>query len=144
MGLPWGKFSTAPINVPTMLWAVIVVFAVACRVPLVYAYTINRGGLPAYSADELDHPSPPGHTPWTHFLHDRTQLKLSPLPTSLELNPYPDRPRISFNEHGSFKLTIFSDVHFGENPWDTWEPEQDINTTALMETLLKVETPDYV
>lgn len=136
-----------PVNVPTMLWAVIVVmrFAVACHVPLIYAYAINRkrGGLPVYSA-ELEHPPPPGHTPQTHSLHDRTQLKFSQFPRSLEHNPYPDKPRISFNEDGSFKLTIFSDIHFGENPWDTWGPEQDINTTALMETLLKMETPDYV
>ncbi|KAN0094668.1 Metallo-dependent phosphatase-like protein [Tylopilus felleus] len=63
---------------------------------------------------------------------------------SLKLDPYADKPRITFNEDGTFKLTIFSDVHFGENPWDTWGPEQDINTTALMKVLLKMEAPDYV
>ncbi|KAF9224759.1 Metallo-dependent phosphatase [Gyrodon lividus] len=61
-----------------------------------------------------------------------------------QLNPYPDKPRITFREDGSFKLTIFSDVHFGENPWDSWGPEQDINTTALMRSLLDIERPDYV
>lgn len=73
-----------------------------------------------------------------------TQLSLSPSPGSAELDPYPNKPRITFNEDGSFKLTVFSDVHFGENPWDSWGPEQDINTTALMKKLLKIEMPDYV
>ncbi|KAF9242310.1 Metallo-dependent phosphatase-like protein [Melanogaster broomeanus] len=44
--------------------------------------------------------------------------------------PYPDKPRIAFNQDGSFKLMIFSD--------------QDINTTALMNALLDLERPDYV
>ncbi|KIK78297.1 hypothetical protein PAXRUDRAFT_164361 [Paxillus rubicundulus Ve08.2h10] len=61
-----------------------------------------------------------------------------------QLNPYPDKPRITFREDGSFKLTIFSDVHFGENPWDSWGPVQDINTNALMQSLLDIEEPDYV
>ena len=88
---------------------------------------------------ELDR-SPHGHAPQTHLLPER----VSPSLGSLELDPYPNKPRISFNEDGFFKLTIFSDVHFGENPWDSWGPEQDIKTNALMETLLKIETPDYV
>lgn len=110
-----------------------------CLIPCIYAYAINRGGLPGGRA-ELDHSLPPGHAPQTHLLHER----ISPSLGSLGLEPYPDKPRISFNEDGFFKLTIFSDVHFGENPWDSWGPEQDIKTNALMETLLKIETPDYV
>ncbi|KAF8842850.1 Metallo-dependent phosphatase [Paxillus ammoniavirescens] len=61
-----------------------------------------------------------------------------------QLNPYPDKPRVTFRQDGSFKLTIFSDVHFGENPWDSWGPVQDIDTNALMQSLLDIEEPDYV
>lgn len=38
---------------------------------------------------------------------------------------------------------VFSDLHYGENPWDVWGPEQDKNSTILMKTVLK-EEPDYV
>ncbi|KAH7904986.1 Metallo-dependent phosphatase [Hygrophoropsis aurantiaca] len=59
------------------------------------------------------------------------------------LDPYPNKPRITFREDGSFKLTVFSDLHFGENPSE-WGPEQDANSTRLMEKLLSLENPDFV
>ncbi|KAF9256381.1 Metallo-dependent phosphatase [Marasmius fiardii PR-910] len=60
------------------------------------------------------------------------------------LNPYPNKPKLTFNPDGTFKITVFSDLHFGENPWDTWGPEQDANSTRLMKTVLPDEKPDYV
>lgn len=60
------------------------------------------------------------------------------------LNPYPGKPRLSFKNDGTFKITVFSDLHFGENPWDDWGPEQDVNSLALMNTILADEAPDYV
>ncbi|KAK1221323.1 hypothetical protein PQX77_015870 [Marasmius sp. AFHP31] len=60
------------------------------------------------------------------------------------LNPYPDKPKLTFRPDGTFKITVFSDLHFGENPWDTWGPEQDANSTRLMKTVLPDEQPDYV
>ena len=60
------------------------------------------------------------------------------------LNPYPGKPRLTFKPDGTFKLTIFSDLHFGENPWDLWGPQQDVNSIALMRTVLADEKPDYV
>lgn len=59
------------------------------------------------------------------------------------LNPYPNKPRIAFKPDGTFKITVFSDLHFGENPWDEWGPEQDRNSTKLMRKVLKEERPDY-
>lgn len=38
---------------------------------------------------------------------------------------------------------VFSDMHYGENPWDSWGPEQDKNSTILARKVLK-EHPDYV
>lgn len=75
--------------------------------------------------------------------------KLPPTPASLtarsvELNPYPDKPRIVFGQDGTFKLTVFADIHYGENPWDWWGPEQDVNTSRLMRNMLAMERPDYV
>ena len=77
-------------------------------------------------------PLPPGLTRY---------LDIEPL---LALNPYPSKPRISFKSDGTFKLTVFSDLHFGENPWDDWGPVQDINSLALMRTVLSDEKPDFV
>jgi len=60
------------------------------------------------------------------------------------LNPYPNKPRIVFREDGTLKITVFSDLHYGENPWDWWGPVQDSNSTRLMKRVLKDEEPDYV
>ena len=60
------------------------------------------------------------------------------------LNPYPGKPRLTFKPDGTFKLTVFSDLHFGENPSGPWGPEQDVNSTVLMRTVLGDEKPDYV
>ena len=49
-----------------------------------------------------------------------------------DLNPYADKPKIHFRPDGSFKLLVMSDLHFGENPWDAWGPEQDKNSTILV------------
>ncbi|EJD43470.1 Metallo-dependent phosphatase [Auricularia subglabra TFB-10046 SS5] len=61
----------------------------------------------------------------------------------LLLNPYPGKPKVTFARDGSFKLLVFSDLHFGENPWDWWGPEQDANSTRLMRRVLADEKPDY-
>ena len=63
---------------------------------------------------------------------------------AVDLDPYPGKPRVTFKEDGTFKITVFSDLHFGENPWDAWGPEQDVNSTRLMRTVLADEKPDYV
>ncbi|KAI0764830.1 Metallo-dependent phosphatase [Fomes fomentarius] len=62
----------------------------------------------------------------------------------ITLNPYPNKPRLTFRSDGTFKLTVFSDLHFGENPWDDWGPVQDTNSIKLMNTVLPSEKPDYV
>ncbi|GJJ10350.1 hypothetical protein Clacol_004576 [Clathrus columnatus] len=61
-----------------------------------------------------------------------------------ELNPYPTKPQLTFNQKsGTFEIMVFSDLHFGENPWDDWGPIQDKNSTILMKAVLK-DDPDYV
>lgn len=39
---------------------------------------------------------------------------------------------------------VFADIHYGENPWDTWGPQQDIDTSQLSKAALAIEQPDYV
>jgi hypothetical protein len=60
------------------------------------------------------------------------------------IDPYPGKGRITFREDGTFKMTVFSDLHFGENPWDAWGPQQDVDSLLLMRTVLSSENPDYV
>ena len=61
------------------------------------------------------------------------------------LDPCPKlgRPRLTFNRDGTFKITVFSDLHFGENPWDAWGPIQDFNSLKLLRRILPDEKPDY-
>ncbi|PVF97989.1 Metallo-dependent phosphatase [Serendipita vermifera] len=60
------------------------------------------------------------------------------------MNPYPYRSKITFKDDGSFKVMVLSDLHFGENPWDEWGPEQDRKSLILLRRVLKEEKPDYV
>ncbi|KAI0794828.1 Metallo-dependent phosphatase [Abortiporus biennis] len=62
----------------------------------------------------------------------------------LSLDPYPNKPRVTFRQDGTFKITVFSDLHYGENPWDDWGPQQDVNSAQLMRQALTIEKPDYV
>lgn len=59
------------------------------------------------------------------------------------------QPALSFSltspfKDPSFQITIFADLHFGEEPSTIWGPEQDVNTTRAMEAVLSHETPDLV
>jgi len=78
-----------------------------------------------------------------------TKLLLCPYSTRLLFiglslpEQYPNKPHITFKNDGSFKLTVFSDLHFGENPWNTWGPEQDRKSTRLLSTVLEDERPDF-
>ncbi|TDL24537.1 Metallo-dependent phosphatase [Rickenella mellea] len=70
--------------------------------------------------------------------------KLKCAKSSLDLDPYPHKSKITFKEDGTFKITVFSDLHYGENPWDDWGPIQDINSTTLISAVLADEKPDYI
>ncbi|KAJ7584772.1 Metallo-dependent phosphatase-like protein [Mycena floridula] len=56
------------------------------------------------------------------------------------LDPYPHKPRVAFRPDGSFKLTVFSDLHFGEPNAE----DHDTSSLKLMRTVLADEKPDYV
>ncbi|KZT33791.1 Metallo-dependent phosphatase [Sistotremastrum suecicum HHB10207 ss-3] len=60
------------------------------------------------------------------------------------LDPYPAKPKLSFRPDGTFKISVFSDLHYGENPAGTWGRVQDFNSTRLLTNMLASEKPDYV
>ncbi|KAI0469855.1 calcineurin-like phosphoesterase [Xylariaceae sp. FL0804] len=41
-------------------------------------------------------------------------------------------------------LSIFEDLHFGENAWDQWGPQQDINSVKVINEILDAESPGLV
>ncbi|OJJ94812.1 hypothetical protein ASPACDRAFT_55609 [Aspergillus aculeatus ATCC 16872] len=52
--------------------------------------------------------------------------------------------RLQFNSDGMFQLSIFEDLHYGEAEDTTWGPIQDIESTAVINTILDNESPDLV
>jgi predicted phosphodiesterase len=52
---------------------------------------------------------------------------------------------VRFKENSpSFKVAIFTDLHYGENAWEAWGPEQDANSTIVQSFLLDNHSPDFV
>ncbi|KAF1965996.1 Metallo-dependent phosphatase [Bimuria novae-zelandiae CBS 107.79] len=51
---------------------------------------------------------------------------------------------LHFNADGTFQLSIFEDLHTGENAWDSWGPQQDINTVKVINKVLDKEFPNLV
>ncbi|XP_047330871.1 probable inactive purple acid phosphatase 16 [Impatiens glandulifera] len=43
-----------------------------------------------------------------------------------------------------FKIALFADLHFGEDAWTDWGPQQDVNSLNVMSTILDKENPDFV
>jgi hypothetical protein len=74
--------------------------------------------------------------------HRVTRQTVRSVPSALD--PYPTKPRLTFKPDGTLKITVFSDLHYGENAWDAWGPQQDVNSTRLMNTVLSSEMPDFV
>ncbi|KAL1406999.1 hypothetical protein Q8F55_006412 [Vanrija albida] len=64
------------------------------------------------------------------------------------LNPYPDGRRLTFAPDGTFKVVLFTDLHYGErdggNVWAAWGVEQDTNSTRVMNRALDDEAPNLV
>ncbi|XWS59068.1 hypothetical protein CRYUN_Cryun08bG0090500 [Craigia yunnanensis] len=42
------------------------------------------------------------------------------------------------------KIALFADLHFGEDAWTDWGPQQDVNSIKVMSSVLDSETPDFV
>ncbi|KAI1466446.1 Metallo-dependent phosphatase [Daldinia caldariorum] len=51
---------------------------------------------------------------------------------------------LTFKRDGTFQISIFEDLHFGENAWDQWGPQQDINSVKVINEVLEAESPGLV
>ncbi|OAQ96467.1 hypothetical protein LLEC1_04307 [Akanthomyces lecanii] len=79
----------------------------------------------------------------------------------LEAPSVASRP-LTFGKDGSFQISVFEDLHFGESmfacpndsrdgslilkpdAWDSWGPQQDINSVKVLNNVLDNETPQLV
>ncbi|KUI59177.1 putative inactive purple acid phosphatase 16 [Cytospora mali] len=53
-------------------------------------------------------------------------------------------PDLHFTDKGTFQITIFEDLHFGEAEDTDWGPLQDNDTVKVMQTVLDNESPQLV
>ncbi|KAK3686992.1 hypothetical protein LTR37_019244 [Vermiconidia calcicola] len=51
---------------------------------------------------------------------------------------------LKFTSNGTFQISIFEDLHFGENAWAQWGPQQDIWSTHVMNQVLDAEKQQIV
>ncbi|KAL8095327.1 putative inactive purple acid phosphatase 16 isoform X2 [Apium graveolens] len=51
---------------------------------------------------------------------------------------------LQITKGSSFKIALFADLHFGEDAWTLWGPQQDIKSVKVMSTILDNERPDFV
>ncbi|KAI0196654.1 Metallo-dependent phosphatase-like protein [Xylaria flabelliformis] len=51
---------------------------------------------------------------------------------------------LTLRADGTFQVAIFEDLHFGENAWDQWGPQQDINSVKVINEILDKESPGLV
>ncbi|KNC69694.1 hypothetical protein SARC_17789, partial [Sphaeroforma arctica JP610] len=49
-----------------------------------------------------------------------------------------------FDSNGTFKILQLADLHFGENAWEEWGPEQDLKSINSMRAVLALESPSFV
>jgi hypothetical protein len=53
------------------------------------------------------------------------------------------QPALRLNTNNEFHITIFSDLHYGEEEGG-WGIDQDVNSTRVMNDILDYENPDFV
>lgn len=53
-------------------------------------------------------------------------------------------PALQFTKNGTFQITVFEDLHFGEAEDTDWGPLQDVDTLKVMQTVLNNESPQLV
>ncbi|KAI1075922.1 Metallo-dependent phosphatase [Whalleya microplaca] len=77
-----------------------------------------------------------------HLGHSPATQELPPQPTS-DFASGPFGP-LTFRADGTFQVSIFEDLHFGENAWEQWGPQQDINSVKVINQILEAESPGLV
>lgn len=71
--------------------------------------------------------------------HDRHYAQVH-----LALQGPPELRILQVSSGGSFKITVFADLHYGEAESTDWGPFQDVESDRVMSTILDKEIPDFV
>lgn len=71
-------------------------------------------------------------------------LTYVPLLVALSSCTAAQAPTLQFTASGTFQISIFEDLHFGEAEDTDWGPLQDVDTRLVMETVLNYELPQLV
>jgi hypothetical protein len=69
-----------------------------------------------------------------------TSIFLSRDPNS---SKHAHQPFLRLNDNNEFQITIFSDLHYGEEE-NGWGIDQDVNSTRVMNAILDSEDSDFV
>ncbi|KAI1360292.1 Metallo-dependent phosphatase-like protein [Xylaria arbuscula] len=51
---------------------------------------------------------------------------------------------LTLRSDGTFQISVLEDLHFGENAWDQWGPQQDINSVKVINKIFDKESPGLV
>ncbi|EAA27707.1 hypothetical protein NCU04532 [Neurospora crassa OR74A] len=73
------------------------------------------------------------------LLPDQTHGRQTPTHSSSSLS---EPPPLTFSPRGltnTFQISIFEDLHFGENAWEKWGPLQDASSIRVMNSVLDSE-----
>lgn len=71
-------------------------------------------------------------------------LASSILITGLSLTGVLAWPALRFTDEGTFQISIFEDLHFGEAEDTDWGPLQDVDTLKVVQTVLDNESPQLI
>jgi hypothetical protein len=52
--------------------------------------------------------------------------------------------KLSFRPNRTFKILQLTDLHYGEDPFTDWGPQQDVDTSSLIRRVIALEQPDLV
>ncbi|KAK6434718.1 hypothetical protein LTR95_009102, partial [Oleoguttula sp. CCFEE 5521] len=77
------------------------------------------------------------------IMYLRSSLQFLLGATSLT-SAHPGRQLLRFTNDGTFQVSIFEDLHFGEAEDLEWGPQQDVNTTRVMNAILDSEQQQLV
>ncbi|EGC32924.1 hypothetical protein DICPUDRAFT_37528 [Dictyostelium purpureum] len=70
---------------------------------------------------------------------DYIQIKDKQNSNNLNYNNNNKKSNLKFNKNNKFKIIQFTDLHYGEGENLSWGPEQDINSSRVMNTILDKE-----
>ncbi|KAG6551433.1 hypothetical protein Mapa_007079 [Marchantia paleacea] len=54
------------------------------------------------------------------------------------------KPHLQIDKDKPFKIALMADLHYGENAWTDWGPQQDVNSNFVQDYIIDVERPDFV